>query len=427
MSSLIKAQAEKCQDHDKGHCLHGTKCQFEHSKDICRMDGCNNNDCKMRHPVKCKHGTKCCYLRLGGCAYFHESKSGSNLQQFKVNKSGYEMIMKNSTDELSMSREVNSASISDEEVPDHLKFKWVLDPENLATYGLCKVTYSNSYDGKRTKEQKCKVICSSSFADHFKSLIKESDENHQRIAVKACPLDIFKVRCDQVKLVGSERIYKIVNRGLRNHTFEPYFAKEQFQLYAWRVNFFKKKFNMLPYWTCRGDYKEHDYLTVPHQITQNFDYVTELACSKLKLTEAIFFKWNKESSYEAMRLFDVYDYGFPCGWFNFRQKLRFSEKIHMICGAFPNGPRTLEEQSMKRVLEYDIDLEPLPTELVFKSESGMYDCIKIFKRPDFLTKEGKRILENFLYENQDIDCEDDCYCRLFEEETETDDYTDSDD
>ena len=444
MSTFDKSKSKKCKDHDKGHCISGNKCRFQHPNEICRREECNNNNCKLRHPLKCKHTIRCSYLYLGGCAYFHGVNNSLNIQ---VNMCGYEMIMnngygydgpaKNSEDGLAdeipnylkyrwipdpENLAAYERSIAKREVvnTDHLKYRWIPDPKNLAAYACDSANRENSYDKLKTVHRSM-ANCSLKVIDNFESQIKKYDVNYKLIAEKASAIEICKIRSYQVEIVGSELIYDRVNKGLKNHYLEPFFAREQFQLYKWRKEFFEEKFgswhNDNCIWTCRGGDVAQSLDTVPYQITKNFDYVTEIACSKLRLIDAIFFDSCERSSAEARRLFDVsrHKFVFPRGSDYLQYKLRFSEKIHMICGVYQNGSPTLEELCLKKILEYNISLQLLPTKLIYKAESGMYDCVKKFKKPDFLSITGERILENFLKINLDMECED-CFCQLSEEE-----------
>ena len=436
MDNFDKSQSDKCKNHDKGHCLHGNRCQFQHSTDICRSNVCNNNKCKSRHPLKCVHGVNCSYLRLGGCAYFHEPHSSSNIQ---LNTSGYEMIRKNSSDGLERKSPVylKYRWIPDPEElaalecilakievrsADHLNFRWIPDPDplNLASYGRrsanSEETYSDSYDSLQAMNKSLANCSLRTVKETLKSKIKKYDENYRLIIEQASLVDIWKIRCKQIEIVGSERIYSRVNNCLKDQVFEPLFAREQFKLYAWREAYFEEKFGSWPsncIWTCHGDDDEHTLDTIPFQITENFDYVTEIACSKRRSTGYVYFDYNEESSAEARLLFDASEC--PWDWDYQRYDLSFSEKIHMICGVFQNGPPSLEELCLKKILEYDIDQDLLPTELVYKAEKGMYDCVKKFRRPNFLSRQGDRILDYFLFKHQNKECEPDCFCQVGEE------------
>ena len=65
------------------------------------------------------------------------------------------------------------------------------------------------------------------------------------------------VRQQQIKLLGSEQMYKRVNENLKNMKFEAHFAQEQSKLFHWRAKFFQKHFPLRDYdgretWTCNA-------------------------------------------------------------------------------------------------------------------------------------------------------------------------------
>ena len=61
------------------------------------------------------------------------------------------------------------------------------------------------------------------------------------------------IRKLQVELLGSTKLYEIVDKNLRECKSHPLFVKEELKLYEWRNNFFRRHF---PYETWTNGYHE---------------------------------------------------------------------------------------------------------------------------------------------------------------------------
>ena len=385
MSSYSSTQRKKCRHHDRGICKYGKNCFQEHPRDICRNDGCSRRNCKFRHPKPCKNGESCPFIRRkGGCAYLHNDAS--------------------------IVGHTNSTSNS------NLKEKHFEQTKEEGDYPNCYFKLYSKISKKPLEEEKDSEV----FILPKPERKKYFDYNYHLIIEGANQLDLNEIRACQVALVGSERLYERINRNLRNLISEPYFTAEQFKLYKWRENFFYKVFGSWmvdKIWTCHGNWFSHEFDTVPLQLTQFFDDLTVLACSLLDLTDGnqVYFDADEDT---ANRIIDLY----LVKWIKLTWKtwnildmldgdLSFSDRIHRVSAAFQDGPPTLEELSIKKALEFKLNLEVLPEKLIFKAKHGMYACMKEFKRPGFLSKEGDETIDKLLSYNENATCRNDCFCQ----------------
>ena len=71
--------------------------------------------------------------------------------------------------------------------------------------------------------------------------------------------------------------------------------------------------------------------------------------------------------------------------------LSFSDAAHVIVTVFQSSPLKLEHLAMKKVLEYDLPLSEVPTELEEKSTTGMFNLND--EIPDYINDEGKETYE----------------------------------
>ena len=165
---------------------------------------------------------------------------------------------------------------------------------------------------------------------------------------------ILQVREEQVTLLGSENVYRRMDRNLRESRFEPFFAKEQFELYSWREEFFHSQFPEETWFTDGAD-DSHDFDTVPFQITARWDSVVALASSSKRPTEkTIYFENDESKSGRARTLFDsntvLYNDQFLERDYLEEHGLSYSDAVHVILAVFPAGPAQLQLTSMRAVL-----------------------------------------------------------------------------
>jgi len=235
----------------------------------------------------------------------------------------------------------------------------------------------------------------------------DAEQKNEQLIKEADKAKVNKIIAEQVEVVGSLKLYERINRNFLEAKFEPYFAKEQFDLYSWREEFFHSSFPEECWFTDGGD-DSHEFDTVPYQITKNFEHVVGLACSPKDIHEKIYFKSDEIASARARTLFDtntvMYDESFLDKEFLETQGLSFSAAAHVIVAVFQSGPQKLEFLAMKKVLEYEISLIEVPKELQVKSAVGMHDpCDDI---PDYINDQGRETFEilnsNFAVENDNV-------------------------
>merc|ERR1719219_2006649 len=121
------------------------------------------------------------------------------------------------------------------------------------------------------------------------------------------PEKISSAVSEQVALVGSQSLYEKINTNFREERFEAFFAKEHFDLYRWRVDYFHSQFGHYGdedlCWYTFGADDSHCFDTVPYQVTRNFDEVLALACSPRPTSRQIFFENDEILSYRVRDLY----------------------------------------------------------------------------------------------------------------------------
>jgi len=201
---------------------------------------------------------------------------------------------------------------------------------------------------------------------------------------------VKKLVQQQVDLLGSDRLYRRVDKNLFEHKFDAFFAIELFELYAWRIEFFYTTFghsnqrnssDVLTWYTDSLDDEPEQTDTVPYQITKNFDNVMALACSSENNRNAktsIYFESNETLSVNAMFKFDsdimmtvLVDSAMT--EIDLQEEgMSFSDVVHAIVAMHRPGPCTLLEAAMKAVLLHDLPLLEIPKELQKKAAKGLY-------------------------------------------------------
>ena len=78
--------------------------------------------------------------------------------------------------------------------------------------------------------------------DEFQHRRDVAIEESKSILMTANQELIASIKEQQIKLLGTPKLFDRVNTNLLKHKFEAYFAKEQFQLFSWREDFFHDQF-----------------------------------------------------------------------------------------------------------------------------------------------------------------------------------------
>ena len=78
--------------------------------------------------------------------------------------------------------------------------------------------------------------------DEFQHRRDVAIEENKSILMTANQELVASIKEQQIKLLGTPKLFDRVNTNLLKHKFEAYFAKEQFQLFSWRKDFFHAQF-----------------------------------------------------------------------------------------------------------------------------------------------------------------------------------------
>jgi len=221
---------------------------------------------------------------------------------------------------------------------------------------------------------------------------------------------------NQINVVGgSNLLYQKLNESMAGNKFEAYFIKEQCSLYTWREDFFNSHFPGDSWYTVDEDeYDDDEFyswddsftrdITIPFQLTHNFDTVVQLATVELSpelswLKSCVYLPNDEFVSNEAASLYKretmLYDLNILPGstlYYHFDQLgLTFSEVAHMIVEFFHNGPKKLEELAIKTILIESVSIKTLPKSIQKKFVFGMYSVTDDV--PANLSDHGKKIFK----------------------------------
>jgi len=222
----------------------------------------------------------------------------------------------------------------------------------------------------------------------------EAESKNEELVDATDQEKVDKIRSDQVKIVGSSKLYERINKNFIEGRFDPFFAKEQFDLYSWREDFFHSSFPEECWFTDGAD-DSHEFDCVPFQITKKFESVVALACSTQTRFGKVYFEEDEIESAKARTLFDtntvMYDESFLDKDFLDDEGLSYSDAAHVIVAVFQSAPLKLEHLAMKKVLEHDISLEEVPKELKTKAVIGMHDVRDDI--PENINDQGRETFE----------------------------------
>ena len=187
-----------------------------------------------------------------------------------------------------------------------------------------------------------------------RKLIEKAELFNTEIVQAADPAKISAAVSQQISLLGSRRLYERIKNNLKIAKFEAHFAKEQCDLFSWRLEYFKNQFPEEIWFT--------DYLdTIPFQVTENFDSVVALASSPRPTnSRRNYFANDQEKSYRAWRLYDRIWFEVNAGdlwWWSMVEKLglSYSDVLHMIAAVLQSQPLNMEFLAMKKVLELELE------------------------------------------------------------------------
>ena len=231
-------------------------------------------------------------------------------------------------------------------------------------------------------------------------------------------LDVDKmvqIQIQQIKLVGSKKIYDELDNNFIESSYSPLFAKEHFDLYRWRENFFLKHFPSSPIRTyhCEIDTDHYDTDMASYHITKKFDDIVALAtCDRSSLnyveTNNLF---DFPDHFNGIQLeildLDLTNFQFDGRYWNWLEYQSFEEEevsyremydnigsyegaLSLVAAAHPSRPQALEHIALKKVVSLGISLEKLPPRIRMKVKEGVFNSFEQVQK--FITEEGKEIL-----------------------------------
>ena len=88
-------------------------------------------------------------------------------------------------------------------------------------------------------------------------------------------------RLQQIRLVGSQKLYDKITRDFVDHSYSPSYSQEYFKLFEWRKKFFKHHFPRYT-WTTRlgNDIGDHKATMAAQMIGADFDRIVAIACKE---------------------------------------------------------------------------------------------------------------------------------------------------
>ena len=181
----------------------------------------------------------------------------------------------------------------------------------------------------------------------------------------------------QIALVGGfKEIFSRLDRSFKALKIEPFFVKEQWDLFEFRYEFFHKHF---PDGSFISDDYDH-FNVVMYQICFNFDEVMILA-SREGLDRRVYFEGNRKLADIAAERFSssrirvdfVLDTVAPPFDEMSEYPVSFSRVAHIMCELYPSKPKSLEEISMKVALSLGFPLDDMNPSVKEKSVNGMYN------------------------------------------------------
>lgn len=210
----------------------------------------------------------------------------------------------------------------------------------------------------------------------------------------------------QLEIVeGTEKFYQRIDRSLREGEVEPFFVKEQWDLYAWREKFFNDNFPPGSWFTDSED-TNSETSVIPMQITRNFTQIMKMASSTEEREEgeqhylehdrlASIRAYDRFSRIAIKQQLEEREQTLRC-WVEREPTLTFSQIAHMIVEFHQDGLSLVfgceekkECDKLKEMLKQGKAGEDIPPELREKAVEGWYDISN--QPPKFLTGEGIKI------------------------------------
>ena len=197
------------------------------------------------------------------------------------------------------------------------------------------------------------------------------------------------VRQQQIKLLGSEQMYKRVNENLKNMKFEAHFAQEQSKLFHWRAKFFRKHFPLRD-----DDGEAESCWTCNVNITLYWPKVATFACVFGTCTP--YFECSEEDAHMASFLYErkylcgivLEDVLSPRDLQEF--DLTMKDVFHKFVSDYATEPLKLVHLALKNAIAYGLPLDQLPKTVQERAEKGLFTKISDIEK--ILSAEGKKRL-----------------------------------
>jgi len=239
--------------------------------------------------------------------------------------------------------------------------------------------------------------------------------NRSKIVEKTDFDTCVSIRKMQIELLGSTKLYEMIDRNLKELKSNPLFVKEELKLYEWRSNFFFRHF---PHKTWTTGYPNSDPL--PVMFTKYFDEIAAHIGCKFKKDELrihgddrdyrdidadriaekdkLLLEVCEDDEEEISFLFDkglIEVYAEDGAYFEYsirEHNLTIERSLHTLVAMYPGKPLTLEYYALKKVLELGIPISELPTKAMRVQATKGFLSTKE-DAEEYLNSDGKQYLE----------------------------------
>ena len=211
----------------------------------------------------------------------------------------------------------------------------------------------------------------------------------------------------QIELVGGyKEVFKRIDKSLKAFQVEPFFVKEQWDLFEFRYEFFMKHFPPGSFVSEEDDY----FNVIIYQICFNFDQVMTFA-SRESLERKVYFEGNRKLADIAADRFsssrikvdfvfdkdDCEDDIIQPFYEMSKYPVTFSQVAHIVGELYPSKqPKSLEEIAMKVTLSLGFPLDEMNLSVKENAVNGMYNyrlSVKYDDYPQHLSQKGKIVLK----------------------------------
>merc|ERR1719419_1964617 len=243
---------------------------------------------------------------------------------------------------------------------------------------------------------------------------------------------LLSIRKMQIELLGSTKLYEIVDKNLKEAKTHPLFVREELKLYEWREKFFYRHFPS-DCWT-NGTNAQDKFETVPLLVTECFITIEAHVAAKFKKDDlrlnddndddeeadeesesddedddeadsiseydkVYFDEYCEDHSYKAEYFYDfkgmIEMHAEDGNYFYDSSKdyeLPFERSLHVLVAMYPGKPLPLGYYAMKKVVELGIPLSEIPNKALRDQATKGFLSTKEDAK-EYLNCEGKKLLE----------------------------------